>query len=78
MNISACYDKYDGCFGSVTGYCHSGAFLTLDNGQAAFAYKFGGLRPGTKVLCTVLRLPTEERRMLVSIDSVCEYAAPAA
>ena len=68
MSIS--YERYDGCYGVVTGRCRSGAFLTLDNGQEAFAYKFSGLPNGTKVLCTVLRMPTEEKRMLVSIDSV--------
>ena len=67
-NIS--YERFDGCYGEVTGRCKAGAYLTLDNGQEAFAYKFASLLPGTKVLCTVLKMPTEEKRMLVSIDSV--------
>lgn len=35
-----------------------------------FAYKLANLFPGAKVLCTVLKQATEDRRMLVSIDSV--------
>lgn len=71
------YDRYDGCYGVVTGRCGKGAYLTLDNGQEAFAYRFASLLPGTKVLCTVLKLATEGKRMLVSIDSVRHYATPA-
>lgn len=68
------YEQLDGCYGEVTGTCRSGAFLTLDNGETAFAYRFANLRTGTKVLCTVRRLAEEDRKMLVTIDSV-EYAA---
>lgn len=64
------YERFDGCYGEMTGSCKSGAYLTLGNGQEAFAYKFASLLPGTKVLCTVLKMPTGEKRMLVSIDSV--------
>ena len=71
------YDVMDGCYGTVTGRCQKGAFLTLDNGEAAFAYKFGNLWPGTKVLCTVLRLAEEGRRKRVSIDSVVYHPAAA-
>lgn len=71
------YEKYDGCYGVVTSCCGKGAFLDLDNGEQAFAYKFTNLYKGTRVLCTVLRLATEGRRMLVSIDSVAEYALAA-
>lgn len=72
------YEKFDGCYGEVTGKCRAGAFLTLDNGQEAFAYKFASLLPGTKVLCTVLKQPTEEKKMLVSIDSVVSHVPLAA
>lgn len=68
------YEVLDGCYGTVTGRNRSGAYLELDNGQAAFAYKFANLFPGTRVLCTVLRLPTDLRNMLVSIDHVCSHA----
>lgn len=69
MNTESGYERFDGCYGTVVGSCRSGAFLELDNGEKAFAYKFASLRPGTKVLCTVLRLADEARKMLVSIDS---------
>lgn len=67
------YEVMDGCYGRVTGRCQKGAFLELDNGQEAFAYKFASLLPGTEVLCTVLRQVVENRKMLVSIDSVLKY-----
>ncbi len=74
-NYAVEYEVYDGCYGTVTGSCSKGAFLEPDNGQEAFAYKFASLRPGSKVLCSVVRKPTESQRMLVSIDHVCHYAA---
>ena len=71
------YEVMDGCYGTVVGRCQKGAFVTLDNGEDAFAYKFANLWPGTKVLCTVLRLADEGRRKLVSIDSVFQYPVAA-
>lgn len=71
------YEPLDGCFGQIVGTCRKGAFLTLDNGQEAFAYHMANLRIGSKVLCTVLKLPRDERKMLVCVDSVIEYAVPA-
>ncbi len=68
------YDRLEGCYATVTGTCRSGAFLQLDNGEDAFAYKFANLIPGSKVLCTVLRQALESRKKLVSIDSVISYA----
>ena len=65
------YEVLDGCYGIIQNCCRKGAFLALDNGEPAFAYSFGNLRPGTEVLCTVRRLANGDRRMLVSIDSVC-------
>lgn len=65
------FEALDGCYGTVTGRNRSGAYLTLDNGQTAFAYKFANLFPGTRVLCTFLRKPTDLRSALVSIDHVC-------
>lgn len=76
--MSLKYEKFDGCYGTVTGRCRSGVFLKLDNGEEAFAYKFASLLPGTEVVCTVLKLPTDERRMLVSIDSIRSYISLAA
>ncbi len=66
------YERFDGCYGTVISRCLKGAYLELDNGKQAFAYKFANLFPGTKVLCTVLKQATEEQRMLVSIDSVLQ------
>ena len=71
------YEVLDGCYGTVVGRCQKGAFVTLDNGEEAFAYRFANLWPGTKVLCTVLRLADESRRKLVSIDSVTCYPVAA-
>lgn len=65
------YDVLDGCYGIIENCCRKGAFLALDNGEPAFAYSFSNLRPGTEVLCTVRRLSNGDRRMLVTIDSVC-------
>ena len=65
------YDVWDGCYGIIQDCCQKGAFLALDNGEPAFAYNFGNLRPGTEVLCTVRKLASGERRKLVTIDSVC-------
>lgn len=67
------YDRFEGCYATVTGTCHSGAFLQLDNGEDAFAYRFASLLPGSKVLCTILRQALEGRRKLVSIDAVISY-----
>ena len=71
------YDVWDGCYGVVQGRCQKGVFLLLDNGEPAFAYHFGNLWPGTEVLCTVRRLASGDRRMLVTIDSVCYYPVAA-
>ena len=65
------FEALEGCYGTVTGRNRSGAYLMLDNGQAAFAYKFANLFPGTRVLCTFLRKPTDLKSALVSIDHVC-------
>lgn len=71
------YDVWDGCYGIVLSRCRKGAFLTLDNGETAFAYGFGNLWPGTEVLCTVQRLASDNRHMLVTIDAVCYHPTAA-
>ena len=76
--IETRYEPFEGCYGTITERCRAGAYLQLDNGEEAFAYKFGNLFPGTKVLCTVLRLPQEGKKTLVSIDSIVQYAGLAA
>lgn len=65
------YCVRDGVRAVVTGGCSKGLFLRLENGQEAFA-SFGGLVPGTEVLCTGLKKATERWRVLVAIDSVLE------
>ena len=72
------YERFDCCYVEVTGRCLSGAYVSLDNGEEAFAYNFSNLLPGTKVLCSVQRMATGDRRMLVSIDSVGAYPSMAA
>lgn len=71
------YEVYDGCYGTVKERNRRGAYLILDNGEEAFAWKFANLLPGTKVLCTVLKLAREGRQKLVSIDAVIHYPVPA-
>lgn len=67
------YERFDSAFGVVTGRCGKGAFLTLDNGELAFAYKFSSLLPGTKVLCSIQKPAQGELFTRVSVDSVLFY-----
>lgn len=69
------YEAYESCYGYVSSRCSQGIFLELDNGQRAFAYKYLNLNMGSKVLCTVLRKPVNDKLALVGIDSVIDYAA---
>ena len=64
----------DSVCGVVTGGCRSGLFLRLEDGQEAYA-RFGGIYPGARVLCTVIKRATDRWRVLVSVDSVLEDAA---
>jgi hypothetical protein len=65
------FERFDSCFGIVTGTCSSGCFVMLENGEKAFAFNFSHLKKGTEVLCTVLHPAKPERNldMLVGIDS---------
>lgn len=67
------YERMDSCCGVVIRRCQKGVFLKLDNGEQAFAYRFGNLLVGTKVLCSVLKPAAGGLLTRVSIDSV-EYA----
>jgi len=67
----------DVVYGVVTGGCGKGLFLTLENGEEAFSY-FGGLAPGSEVLCSVMKKANENLRVLVSIDSVLNAASAVA
>lgn len=67
------YEIMDECYAVVSGRCGDGIFLTLDNGEKAYAHRFGNLFPGTQVICRIDRLPTNNKNTLVSISSVCSY-----
>lgn len=62
-------ERNDTLRGTVTGGCDCGLFIMLENGMEAFSY-FGSLDKGTEVLCTVKYMAKENRRTLVTIDSV--------
>ena len=72
------YEPFDECYGIVTCRCGNGIFLTLDNGEKAYACSFGNLHPGDKVICRVDKLPHDGKYMQVSISSVCYYNTRAA
>jgi len=59
----------DVVYGTVIGRCSKGIFLMLENGWQAFS-PFSPLPCGTKVLCSVIKKPTDELRALVAVDSV--------
>lgn len=65
------YERFDGCYGTVVSRCFKGAYLELDNGEQAFAYKFANLFPGTKVLCTVLKQATEGKKYWFPLIPFC-------
>ena len=71
------FDIRDVLYGVVIGGCGKGLFLTLENGQEAFS-RFGGLAPGSEVLCSVIKKAGENGRALVSIDSVLKAASAVA
>ena len=48
-----------------------GCYLTLGNGQNAFAYKFADSLLGTKVLCIVMKTFTDERVLLIPLVDYC-------
>lgn len=65
----------DSCYAEVTGACKTGIFLRLSDGQAAFSSRMRNLKVGDRVLCMVLELATEGKRIFVETESVVEYAA---
>lgn len=71
------YEVFDECYGVITGRCGKGAFIQLENGEEAFAYRYANLRPGSEVICAVQRLPREGLRTLVTVSHVCRYAEAA-
>lgn len=55
--------------------CRKGAFIMLENGEKAFAYKFGNLSSGTRVICSFLKPACGDLLARVSVDSVVYDAA---
>lgn len=72
------YEVMDECYAVVSSRCGEGVFLVLDNGQRAYAHRFGNLTQGDRVICRVDRLPQGDKNTLVSISSVCGYNMRAA
>lgn len=72
VNVMA-YEVQDECYAVVSSRCGDGVFLRLDNGERAYAPRFGNLLPGDQVICRIDRLPQANRDTLVSISSVCGY-----
>ncbi len=68
------YEVMDECYGVVSSRCGDGVFLTLDNGEKAYATRFGNLHPGDKVICRIDKLTQGDKKPLVSISSVCGYS----
>lgn len=66
------YNRGDCCYATVTGHNGRGSYLTLDNGQRAFAYSAGNIRVDAKVLCTVAREAVPGKNILVRLDSICD------
>lgn len=65
------YEIRDVIRGTVTSECSKGLFLTLENGEKAYA-KFGYLPIGTKVLCSVFKKANKRLLMTVFIDSIID------
>lgn len=72
------YEVMDECFAVVSNRCGNGVFLTLDNGKRAFAYRFGNLFPGDRVICRIEKPAAQGKEILASISSVCGYHMRAA
>lgn len=71
MNDVEIFDNY---YGVVVGGTIKGALIKLENGVKVYANRYGNLKLGTKVLCTVMK-KSENYLPLVEMDSVLEYAA---
>lgn len=72
------YEVMDECYAVVSSRCGNGIFLTLDNGEKAYAHRFGNLIPGDEVICRVDKLPQADKGILVSVSSVRRYNTRAA
>ena len=64
------YERFDTCLGSVEYKSSYGVYLILENGERAFAHGFTTLPTGSKVWCSIRKLATETKDILVKVDSV--------
>lgn len=62
-------ERFDSCYATVVGASQKGIFLSLENGEEAFAF-YNYLPKGTQVLVTKLRETRDHYLAKVSIDSV--------
>ena len=69
------YQLRDCCYGEVICRLGNGILIGLEDGTEAFSYTCVNLQAGTKVLCTVSRYQKNELKMLVTVDSIVQYAA---
>lgn len=67
------YGVGDECYATVSSRCGGNVFLTLDNGQKAFAYNFGSLAYGQQVICAITRAAAGSNCMRAVITHVCGY-----
>lgn len=70
------YQIMDTCKATVDGKDSRGIYLTLDDGESAFALSYLTLKRGDTVLCSVKRPKGNKRHAFVTIDStMLTYAA---
>ena len=69
------FERFSECEGEVLECCRKGAFIMLENVEKAFAYKFGNLSSGTRVICSFLKPACGDLLARVSVDSVVYDAA---
>ena len=69
------FERFSECEGGVLECCRKGAFIMLENGEKVFAYKFGNLSSGTRVICSFLKPACGDLLARVSVDSVVYDAA---
>ena len=62
-------ERFDSCYATVVGASQKGLFLSLENGEEAFAF-FGYLPKGTKVLVSKIKEAHDSYLAKVSVDSV--------
>lgn len=68
------YNIYDECYGVVVASNSKGCHLKLDDGSEAFSFDCLNLRKGSEVICSIKKKAALNRKILVSIDSIIEYA----